>query len=270
MSNVELAPSDSKEINKILSSAQFRCMEKIRTSKFAMGDILVRKTVSNIDDDYPGVTINETTTTELMDGSILPQRYKVIFIDETTNTAFLRQINLDGTLDEEEMFFSTDVENLSSWSRFDYYEVDSQFTDSVIFGENFNIENILKEETDRRRRVVDMNMKTSTRLHNLRQVTDFVNSLKKGDTFYFHGATEKDFFNSEYTSFEFAKIRTYTLASRREVREWSLDDVSDKILNGRHVHCLRSHNNDLLRSTTLIGKVVYRNKPLSLSQNETI
>jgi hypothetical protein len=267
MSKVELTSTELKEIKEITSSASYRCLVKVKASKFSVGDFLVKKTLSNISkDDNP---INETITTELMENSILPQRYKVISVNEATNTAFLKQIDLDGKLDSE-MLFSTDVENLSSWNKFDFYEVDSQFTDCTIFGENFDVSTILKEEDERRRRIVALNAKNSTHLHTLRQVNEFIKTLRNGQTFYFHGATQKDFFSNESVRFIFRAARRYTLASRRGVGDWEFENHSEKTLNSKHVYCVRSTDGDLLRSVSLIGKVIYLDKPLSLSENETI
>lgn len=266
MSKIELSAAERGQIQEILTSSDFQCMEKIRKTKFSVGDILIKKSLKDGNDDG---SFNQPATTELMQNSILPQRYKVLHIDEASDTAFLKEIDIDGKLDGD-MLWSKDFESLNSWRGYEYFEVDPHFTDSTIFGEEFDVSTILKNETERRRKVVDMNVKLSTHLYNMRQVNDFIKSLKIGETFYFHGATQKDFFSSDYVTFEFKKARKYTLASRAEVREWQLDGIAKKLLNGKHVYCLRSTNDSLLRSVQLIGQVVYRKEPLSLSENETI
>ena len=257
-----LSTNDIGYINETLSGATIQCFQKLLHSKFNIGDVLIKKNVSTHADEQ------RVPSTEIMLNSIIPQRYLVIHVDETTGISFLKAIQHNGKLSPN-IDHSADFDTLLNWSRFAYYEVDPHFTDSVIFGEEFDVSSILKEEEERRNRIIKVNEASSIYIHTLRDAEKFILSLKHGDTFYFHEASKKGYSADDYGKFEFKKARKYTLTSRIDVNDWHLDRFSKGTLNSKNVYILRSIHNDLLRCASLIGMAVYKTKPLSLSNNET-
>jgi len=269
MSKTKLSTLEVGAINEILKGPQIAYLKKFISTKFSLGDVLIKKTYC-FDDDLPRILAHEPSKTELelMENSILPQRYKVIHVDEDVNVAFLKKIKIDGKLDSK-IESSSDIEELVGWGNFSYFEVDSQFTDATIFGEEFDVSSILKEETDRRDRIVKMNMAAAIEMKSLRDVEKFIKELKDGDVFYYHEGNKKDYYSGEYGTFDFGRARKYTVASRVDVREWKLNLLSKNQLNSKCIYSLRSKRyNSLLRSSYLVGMVVFKTKPMSLDETE--
>jgi hypothetical protein len=231
-------------------------------TKFSLGDVLVMKTVYG-EEHFNAID----SKVELMENSILPQRYLVIHVDENTNISFLKKIKMDGKLDTN-VSSTIDFDLLISWSNFSYYEVDPYFTDATIFGEQFDVSSILKEETDRRSRIININKAAATEIKSLRDAEKFIKELKSGEKFYFHSADKDGYHSNDKATFEFNKMRKYSLESRLNIREWKMNTLNKHQINSKYVYTLRSKNGSLLRSSHLVGMAMFKVEPMSLNETE--
>jgi hypothetical protein len=257
----KLSTSDLKEIAEKLRSVDITYFEKIKNQKFNVGDILIKKTIE-IEDGLVKESI------EMYENSVLPARYLVISADNNTNVAFYKAILENGKLDKD--LHCTICFDDISWDEYTIFEVDPSFIDAVILGEEFDIGELLKEEKQRKSRLVKMNRTSATSFKTLKEVNEFVKSLKQGDMIYYHNNEAEEFNSNRFRSVCLKKPRKAKVEDYVETRRWTRHTsrhVPKNSLNDKHVlyvRCMQSQS--LITTAELIDKALYKHKPVILKE----
>ena len=249
---------DLKEIETQMSGHEILFLKSLKNQKFNVGDILIKKTFEFDDNKISGEYV------EMYDNSILPRRYLIIHADEDSSFYFYRNIDENGKL-ESEIYntFSTDHLGYEECSIF---EVDPIFLDAVILGEEFDIGHLLKEEKERKSKLIKMNRSSSIALVNLKHVNEYISSLKEGDMLYYHDA--ENFNDNCYYTMCIKKPRKSKIETYLKTKRWTKYNyrkINKAALNDKYVFYIKDLSKTrLITSDDLIGKAIYKNKPIDL------
>jgi hypothetical protein len=257
----KLSTSDLKAIAEKLSGADITYFEKIKNQKFNVGDILIKKTI-----DFEYGSVKESI--QMYENSVLPARYLVVSADDNTNVAFYKAILENGKLDKD--INCTICFDDIGYDEYTLFEVDPNFIDAVILGEEFDIGELLKEEKQRKSRLVKMNKTSAVEFDNLKEVNEFVKSLKQGDMIYYHDSTAEAFNSNYFRSVCLKKPRKAKVEDYIETRRWRRHtgrNINKDALNDKHVlyvRCMQSSS--LITTAELIDKALYKYKPVVLKE----
>lgn len=142
------------------------------TSRFSIGDILIRQTKGWEDEDpWETELVNHTTG--------VAKRYVYVFEDKH-GIGFLKRLKTtDGTLGIETFCIT---EMISQRSRF---KVDPDFEDSTLFGDgSFDIKAIRKAGKAKKDKIIKFNKASLIKSNSLEALNNFFAQLKAGDSFY--------------------------------------------------------------------------------------
>jgi len=261
--NYKLSKEDLKDIKEKLSSEEIVYLKKIKNQKFNVGDILIKKEVSTDE-------VNTTISIQTYENSLLYRRYLVVHVDEVTNAAFYKEVMENGKLDKE-LSCTIYYAPIGYGEAMSYFEVDPSFVDAVIFGEEFDLGGLLKEEKQRKTRLIKMNRSTAVTFDNLKDVNNFIKSLNPNDMLYYHNNDKETFNKNDFTSLKLKKPRKAkfnTYAQTRRFRHISRNkNIAKTALNDSHVLYLRCLEHDnLITSCELIGQALYKVKPIVLKE----
>jgi len=258
----KLSNQDLKDIQEKLSSEEIIYLEKIKSQKFNVGDILIKKEVSTDE-------VNATTSIQTYENSLLYRRYLVVHVDEVTNASFYKEVMENGKLDKE-LSCTVCFDDIGYRGTMSFFEVDPSFIDAVIFGEEFDLSGLLKEEKKRKTRLVKMNRSTAVTFDNLKDVNQFIRSLSPNDMLYYHSNDKETFNNNDFISLKLKKPRKAkfnTYAQTRRFRRHISRNLAKTALNDSHVLYLRCLEHDkLITSCELIGQALYKVKPIILKE----
>lgn len=262
--NYKLSNQDLKDIQEKLSSEEILYIEKIKTQKFNIGDILIKKTISfNDDKTISGQSI------QTYENSLLYRRFLVIHVDHNTNASFYKEVMENGKLDKE-LACTICLEDIGYRGDMSYFEVDPSFVDAVIFGEEFDLSGLLKEEKKRKTRLIKMNRSTAVTFDNLKDVNNFIRSLSPNGMLYYHSNDKETFNENDFISLKLKKPRKAkfnTYAQTRRFRRYISKNLAKTALNDSHVLYLRCLEHDkLITSCELIGQALYKVKPIVLKE----
>jgi len=258
----KLSNQDLKDIQEKLSSEELTYFEKIKNQKFNVGDILIKKEVSTDE-------VDNTVSIQTYENSLLYRRYLVIHVDEVTNTSFYKEVMENGKLDKE-LNCTVCFDDIGYRGTMSFFEVDPSFVDAVIFGEEFDLSSLLKEEKQRKTRLVKMNRSTAVTFDNLKDVNQFIRSLSPNDMLYYHSNDKETFNENDFISLKLKKPRKAkfnTYAQTRRFRRHISRNLDKKALNDSYVLYLRCLEHDsLITSCELIGQALYKVKPIILKE----
>jgi len=258
----KLSASDIKEIASKLKSGDILYFEKIKNQKFNVGDILIKKTIE-IEEDLV------TESVEMYENSVLPARFLVVSADNNTNAAFCKAILENGKLDKD-ICCTICLDDIGYDYSYTLYEVDPSFIDAVILGEEFDIGELLKEEKQRKSRLVKMNKTSAISFDNLKEVNEFVKSLKQGDMIYYHDNRTEAFNSNCFRSVCLKKPRKAKVEDYIETRRWRRHtgrNLKKDALNDKHVLYVRCmQTSSLITTAELIDKALYKYKPVMLKE----
>lgn len=256
-----LSNQDLKNIKDHLTSEEMVYLEKIKSQRFNIGDILIKKEVSTDE--------TNTTTIETYENSLLYKRFLVVHVDPVTNAAFYKEVMENGKLDKN-LSCTVCFDDVGYRGNVSYFEVDPSFIDAVIFGEEFDLSGLLKEEKQRKTRLVKMNRSTSISFDNLKDVNNFIKSLKPTDMLYYHSNDKETFNENDFISLKLKKPRKAKLnvySQTRRFRRHISKNLGKASLNDTHVLYLRCLEHDkLITSCELIGQALYKVKPIVLKE----
>lgn len=267
-----LKENDKNQIEDINNSAQIVYYKKLRSQKFNVGDILIKKAISLDEDSSGNPEWKETIC--FMYNSILPERYLVIAEDD--GIYYVKQIMENGKL-------GTDVDTTCNFEDFGYddefnlYEVDPNVIDAVLLETEFDIGDILKEEQFRKARIIETNRTSSVIFGNLKEANVFVQgllySLKAGGTaktnceFWYHSEDKECFYSGFHSHIKVSGVRKKKVTDIKDSRRMKVAkrNYAQHQLNDRHVFYITTPNG-VITSLDLIDKAVYRwQKPVPLS-----
>lgn len=260
--NHKLSVRDLEDVQNILSSEGIMYFEKIKNQKFNVGDILIKRTIST---DYD----NSEQSTETYENSFVSKRYLVIHVDQVTSTSFYKEVLENGKLDKE-IRCTVDFDTVGYNPSISFFEVDPNFVDAVIFGEEFDLSGLLKEEKQRKTRLVKMNRSTAVTFDNLKDVNEFIKSVNPNDMIYYHYNDKETFNNNDFISLKLKKPRKVKLSTYMESRRFHryVSTILHKTaINDTYVLYLRCLEQDRLITTCdLVGKSLYKTKPIVLKE----
>jgi len=260
--NYKLSNQDLKDIQDRLSSEEIMYFEKLKSQKFNVGDILIKKEVSTD-------TAHTTISIQTYKNSILYKRYLVVHVDEITNASFYKEVMENGKLDKE-LGCTVCFDDIGYRGNISFFEVDPSFVDAVIFGEEFDLSELLKEEKKRKTRLVKMNRSTAVTFDNLKDVNNFIKSLSPNDMLYYHSNDKETFNDNDFISLKLKKPRKAkfnTYAQTRRYRRHISRNLAKTAINDSYVLYLRCLEHDrLITSCDLIGQALYKVKPIILKE----
>lgn len=212
---VELKPDEQKQLNSAVNSNQVRKWLKVRdTLKFEVGDVLIKLFRRYEDSDkIKWVPENIASNTKM------PQRYVYIFEDEEGIGYFKKLLLSNGTLGKE-LFSITDFDFEST-----RFEVDPEYAEHTLLDAEFDIKELRKKALEGRKIATKMNRKMGKKLSTLKEINDFLEQFKVGDTFY----TTSDFtgrYQNSYKIDKLEKVETKTLNA--DYRNYSWERFRDK------------------------------------------
>lgn len=256
---------DLAEIKDKMNNSDYIGLSFMMKQKFSVGDILIKKAIRVEDDGSSGVT----EIVRYYENSLLPQRYLVIYIDPATDIAFVKSILENGKL-EKEVEATIDTDNCG-YNEYMVYQVDPDFVDSTILGGEFDVSLILKEEKDRKDRLMKMNKTSSKSFSDVKSINKFIETMKPGDVLYYHENSKEGFGSGWYKQVVIKKPRKMNMFAFKETARWrwycrrGAGKIKDSQLNSTHVLYIGAmKEGNLITTAELLNQVLYTSKPFSL------
>jgi hypothetical protein len=234
MSDVVLSPKDKLAIAEYEDSPLMRILRRHQTQKYSIGDVLIR---FKFDED------GKRSSCTVSKGNLMPRKYKVVHINDL-GVSFVKYIPYSEDADPESgalvSMLHTDVQAHE-------FQVDPDFTDSIIFGTEYTpySEEMRKKVTEIR----NFNKAIFKTYEDYEEFSTFAEALMPGQTFW-HG--EIDHYNSvvvkqvhTFPNKTAAKKWGNTAANSYGSLFWEMDRIAMNTPRGKPIIVVESEDGDI-------------------------
>ena len=235
-------------------------------TKFSVGDILIKKSIKF---ENNGEVLSNT---DYYANSHVPIRYVVVHIDEVSKMPYIKEYDEAGKLHETP--FPVFDFGSYRWGRYDRFELDPNMADAAIFGEEYDLGAIFKEEGERKSQILKKRKEQSFKFLSLKEINSFLLSrMRSGKPtckITFHPDTRENYLRS-YSLNEIVKL-TY----KRSLKMFKLTEIGKSIIyhkvsNGENdiklddskVLYLMTNSSQRITSIDLLGQAIYDTEPVS-------